>query len=171
MRYLFLILIFCCQSVYGQDVNRFSVDVYGHKINAARLPGEYSNTVRLGDMEVGEHVRVYANAMLVDDSGGCWLDPDFVAFPLKSKGELEIINNKLGYIVRVNYSYVQNRGYFIPKWPSWNRGKVPAGYIPVKAVVINKPIYGKSASQELALKMKKRVEIAKPPVNPYSWEE
>ena len=169
--FLILFLFFIHQPAFAQSrlyTNRFSVDPYGNTINPASLPKEIEKrTVRLGKMEVGEHVQVFANAMSVDDSGRCWLNPQHVAFPLKRKGDLEVINNKLGYIVRVNYRYVQTeRGFSIPRTESWTRGYVPLGWIPVKAVMVDKPHYEEpSSSHKLSQKMQQ------PPHNPYSLEK
>lgn len=168
-------LIFVCQMAMAQN---YSIDPYGHKINPARLPNEVENrTVRIGEMEIGERVQTFPEAMVVDDAGNCWLNPRYIAFPLKTKGDLEIIRNKLGYIVRINYKYHQTeRGYSVPRWSKWERGYVPAGYIPIKSLVIDKPNYGKlSPSQELTRRLQQpynpRFTAPEVPINPYSMEK
>lgn len=147
MKIFFFILIFIPQIALGQ----YNYDSYGHKINPARLPNEVENrTVRIGEMEIGERVQTFPEAMVVDDAGNCWLNPQYIAFPLKAKGDLEIIRNKLGYTVRVNYKYHQTEhGYSVPRWSKWERGYVPVGYIPIKSLVIDKPNYNKVPSQAL----------------------
>lgn len=174
-RIAFVILISLCQISTGQS--RFSTDPYGNKIVAVKLPAAVEKrTVRIGQMSIGEHVQVYSDAMIVDDKGRCWLKPKYVASTSKEKGDLEIINNKLGYIVHVNYKYVKtDTGYSVPRWPHWERGYVPHGYIPVKSIVVDKPRYDEgSPSDKLSRKMQRSYEpnFTQPqvPSNPYSME-
>jgi len=176
MKYFVVVILMMGNVAMAQS--RYDVDPYGHKITPARISSEIEKrTVRLGEMEDGERVQVFPEAMVVDDSGQCWLNPNYLAFPMKYKAELEITKNKLGYIVRVNYKYDKSyRGYAVPYWHKWERGYVPRGYIPVKALVIDKPNYGKlSPSQEITRQLQQpynpRYNIPKVPTNPYSLEK
>lgn len=174
MKYFFAFILLTSVA-YGQSP--YAADPYGKKITPARIPTEVENrTVRIGEMEIGEKVKTFPEAMVVDDNGQCWLNPRHVAFPLKSKGDLEITRNKLGYIVRINYKYSQINGYSVPRWPKWERGYVPSVYIPVKSVVIDKSNYRRlSPSQEVTKTLKSpydpRYTVPQVPPNPYSLEK
>lgn len=156
---LFFFLI--CQTVYCQ----------------VKIPTEIeTRIVRIKDMSVGEKVQTLPEALLVDENGNCWLDPNFVAYPLRIKSELEVTKTKLGYVVRVNYIYKKLDGYAIPKYSKWERGIVPINSIPVKSLVISKPNYGRpSPSVRLSLEMQEpynpRFVTPELPPNPYSFEK
>jgi hypothetical protein len=158
MRFLFIIFILTCTTAFAQ----------------ARLPSEIDGTIyRLGNLSVGQRIQVYADAMVVDDDGRCWLNPKSFSVPRGLKGDLEVIHNKLGYIVRVNYKYVQtDKGYSVPRNPNWTRGYAPPFYIPVKSIIVDKPFYGEpSSSDRTSLRMKSpyspKFSVPKIPSNPY----
>lgn len=181
MKFFIFILVFVPQIAWGQ----YNYDAYGHKINPAPLPRSDSTSsrmnlesriVRIGEMEIGERFQTYSQALKVDDSGNTWLDPNYVVWTMRKKGDLEVIRTKLGYIVRVNYNYKPTeRGYSITSWPKWERSYVPSSYIPIKALVVDKPDYGRlSPSQELTRKLQQpynpRFTAPQVPPNPYSME-
>jgi hypothetical protein len=147
-----LLIILFCQTAFAQ----------------AHIPANLEKrVVRIAQMDVGEHVQAYADAMIVDDSGNCWLNPRYIAAPME-KGDIEIIHNKLGYIVRVNYhNFKTETGYSVPRWPSWKRGYVPPGSIPVKGISVDKPYQ----QAQVKTTYEPRFTIPKIPPNPYSWEK
>lgn len=176
LRSFFLLLVFS-NITYAQ--NRYAVDPYGNKIVPATLPKEFQKNskrmVSLKEMDVGERVQTFADAMIVDENGACWLKPDYVVFPLKHRGELEITRYKLGYTVRVNYKQtLTSMGYAVPRKPQWEHGQVPPNYIPVKSVVVDKPYVTESPSDRISRQMQQPYEpnYVKPkvPPNPYSLE-
>lgn len=141
-----------------------------------KLPGSIEKrTVKLKDMEIGEKVPVFADAMVVGDDGGCWLNPNYISIPIE-KSDMNIIRIKLGYVVQVNYKYKVVNGYSIPVSSAiWKRGYTPPFYIPVRGIHVDKPIYPQASSfKKKSLRMQKDyVPNFKTPVipaNPYLLE-
>lgn len=174
---ILIILISFSGTVHAQ--NKFAVGPYGKSITPATLPRELQKNlnrmVRIQEMEVGERALTFANAMIVDEQGGCWLKPDYVVFPLKHRGELEITRYKLGYTVRVSYKQsATSLGYSVPRKPSWEHGPVPSNYIPVKSIIVDKPYSNESPSDRISRQMQQPYDpnYVKPkvPSNPYSLE-
>lgn len=140
----------------------------------AKLPNSIDATIyRIGNLEIGQRVQVFADAMVVDDNGKCWLNPKAFSLPRTDKGDLEITRNKLGYIVRVNYKYVQtDKGYSVPRNSTYKRGYAPPYYIPVKSVVVDRPFYGEpSFADKTTARVRSpyspRFTVPKVPPNPY----
>ena len=172
-------LIFLLSGLYVYADNPFMTDPYGKKFVAATIPKEIElRTVRLKDMKLGETVRVYADAMVMDKNEQCWLNPEYIAIPIKDfdRWDLDVVRIKLGYIVRVKYNYKVVNGYSIPVNSQWKVGYAAPSYIPVKAIRVEKPYYEKASPSRLkSLDLQKDYDpkfvIPKVPPNPYVLEK
>lgn len=96
----------------------------------------------LQDLPTGNRVRTYSDAMKVDRYGNCWLQANYVVDNRADRNkELEIINNRLGWIVRVHPSLRYSGNFRIMAYPQWERNYVPRyGDLPVKGIVVVKPV-------------------------------
>lgn len=173
MKYI-LAFLMMSNLVYAE--NLFLKDAYGKKITPVKLPGSIEKrTVKLKDMEVGEKVPVFADAMVIAADGGCWLNPDYISIPINNP-DMNIVRCKLGYVVQVNYKYKVVNGYSVPISSSnWRRGYAPPFYIPVKGIHVDKPVYEQASSfRKQSLKMQKdyvpNFKAPSVPANPYSLE-
>ncbi len=170
MKYLF-VFVLMCQATFASD--RFDIDGNGKQIKPTKISKDLERRfVRLGNIEIGEKVTASADAMLVDDSGSCWLNPKYIVGQEKNN-DLEITRNKLGYIVRVNFHYHQTiSGYKVPYSPKWERKYVPKNFIPVKSLIVEKPYGEESASYKITKKLNRKYDpmFSKPETfpNPYS---
>ena len=100
--------------------------------------------VRLDEIPEGGRVRVYSQALVMDTQGRAWLRRDYVTEISPTKWdrnkELEIINNKLGWIVRVHPTWQTVDGYKIPYYPKWKQSVVSEyTHFPVKGLVVVPP--------------------------------
>jgi len=114
-------------------------------VNPAPVPTQLQGGfVRLSELPEGGRVRVYSQALVMDTQGRAWLRKDYVASVSRTKWdrnkELEVINNKLGWIVRVHPTYRTIDGYKIPAYPKWEKEVVSHyTHYPVKAINVVQP--------------------------------
>lgn len=106
------------------------------------------STLYLRDMPVGASARVYKEALVVDSSGGCWLRGNYVVSNdiysrFNRHKELEIIHNKLGWIVRIHPYWHDINTWKVQRYPQWTRGidgRYYAGlHLPIKAINVVQP--------------------------------
>ena len=143
-------------------------------IGQVSLPPEFDRTSQyLSNLNRGQTVRVYSNAMIVDPNGKCWIRGDWVAETATDKymrhKELEITRSKNGYIVRVLPLWSERDHYY--RYPEWQRSVhyPTANDIPVIAfVVVPKPKPRRSYFSELdAYYRSDAPRYSPPPLPPY----
>ncbi len=96
---------------------------------------------RMSEMDIGQTVRVYKEALIVDDLGRAWINKSHIydTKPNRYK-ELEVTRLRSGYAVKVHYGYKDIRGYKVRTYPKWERSYVSSYlHAPVKMLSVKKP--------------------------------
>ena len=102
----------------------------------------FNKTVKIADLDTGILVQAYPEALLADEHGNAWLDPNYVVFTNKQNENLDlfIVRQKDGYSVQINYRLKKTKdSFYIPKVWKWQATNIPPNFIPVKYLKINKP--------------------------------
>lgn len=100
-----------------------------------QLPHELDKTQHyLSEMTPGQHLRVAADALAVDEYGRVWLRSHYIfSHDEKYARSLEVICTRIGYAVIVHPIYHGDR-YIYPKW---ERAYVPRPWdIPVRSISV-----------------------------------
>lgn len=121
-------------------------------IGQAHMPSELiRQDVRIDQMRVGESVKAFSNAVIVDKNGKVWLKPNYIGFSINDQSlskisDLEIRKTRSGYMVDVQFKYKKINGYSVPYHPHWDQSSKVYnsrlyGYLPVSGVRVLRPAY------------------------------
>jgi hypothetical protein len=98
-------------------------------------------TTTIADLPVGKEAYTYKEALVVSPDGKAYLKADYVLTYNDRYKELQVIHNKVGYIVRVLPIYYRKGNYYVYEHPKWNTLTYirPNNFVPVKAIAIVYP--------------------------------